>query len=124
MRCEAGRVKRDLLLPLSLAFLAGCQPQEVADGQTMPRPVAEAVAASHGPMAVVACWSNAVRGASNRVELEARFGAMSDKIAVEWLAGQSPSELSRRIDTVERGTSRSPYTAEQLHRARKIKGLE
>ena len=124
MRCEAGRVKRALLLPLALALLGGCQPQEGADGQTMPRPVAEAVAASHGPLAVVACWSNAVRGASNRCELEARFGAMADKIAVDYLASQSPGELARRLDTVTRGTSRSPYTAEQLHRARKAKGLE
>ena len=106
---------------LAAACLAGCRPPSSAP---IDNPTAWRIAAEHGPQAVVLCWSNAVRGASNRAELDARFAIMADKLAVEWLAGQAPGELARRADTIQRGTSRSPYTSNQVWRAQQAKGLK
>ena len=107
---------------LAAVALAGCRP--APERVSFDRATAEAVAASHGPDAVLLCWSNAVRGASNQAELEARFAAAADKLAVDYLTTLAPGELARRLDTLKRGTSRSPYTEDQIHRARQAKGLE
>ncbi len=112
-------MKRALCL-LAAALLCGCRPAAPV-GQTIPMELAEAIALDAGPRAVLACWSNAVSGASNRAVLETRFAQQADAIAVEFLARQSLGELARRLDCTQRGTSRSPYTESQIVRARAAK---
>lgn len=51
---------------------------------------------------------------SNRSAVWLEFGRALDAASAEQLARFSSAELARRIDTVKRGTSQSPYTLAQL----------
>lgn len=113
-------MKRNALL-LALGILAGCGPEP---SPSVDFAAAQSIAANHGPAAMVACMSNALRCLPNRGQFETNFAKQADAIAVDYLTSLSPGELARRLDTITRGTTRSPYTAEQIHRARKAKGLE
>jgi hypothetical protein len=112
-------VKALALLLAGLA-LAGCaKPSQTVP--PVPPETAQRIAVEHGALAVLRCYTNAIAGASNRAELEARFAVEADKVAVEYLSQYGPAALAGRIDAVKRGTTQSPYTLDQLQRARAAK---
>lgn len=66
---------------------------------------------------VFAAWLASLGPATNRDEILTRYAVEADAQIVDFLAGQGPGELRRKLDTLQRGTSRHPYTREQLEAA-------
>lgn len=67
-------------------------------------------------------FTNACAHATNGAHAQELFTAGVYEKGIVTLARQSPSELRRKLGTLDRGTSRAPYTKEQVKEALRRKG--
>jgi hypothetical protein len=122
---------RLLPLALPLAFLCSCSKPPAPPRENFP------VGSGEVSTATMELWSvdqpgdavframlAALDGATNRDEILARYAVRADAAIVESLTLESPTELKRKLATLERGTARHHYTRYQLEAALKLKAAE